>query len=141
MEDSQMNKLINWLQLAGAYMRLNFKSHLEYRGAFLSQAVAMAINDGIWIIYWTLFFTRFPVLHGWTQKEVMEAWAICAAGFGLASTIFGNAQGLARLIARGQLDAWLLYPRALLPHFGLGKMSASAVGDVVFGYALFFAFV
>jgi len=127
--------------LVGAYFRLNLRSHLEYRGAFLSQAVAMIVNDSIWIVFWTLFFNRFPVLQGWHQKDVLTIWAISASGFGIAATIFGNTFQLAALITRGQLDAWMLYPRLLLPHLALGKMVPSATGDAIFGYVLFIAFV
>jgi len=136
-----MKKLINWLQLAAAYVKLNFRSHLEYRGAFISQVVAMAVNDSCWIVFWTLFFTRFPVLHGWTQKDVLTMWAISASGFGLAVTVAGNTFQLARVVGRGELDSWLLYPRAVLPHLALGRMVPSGLGDAIFGYVLFFAFV
>jgi ABC-2 type transport system permease protein len=141
MEDSLVGKLINWLQLALAYVKFNFRSHLEYRGAFISQVVAMAVNDSCWIVFWTLFFTRFPVLHGWTQKDVMTIWAICASGFGLAVTFAGNSFQLARVVVRGELDSWLLYPRAVLPHLALGKLVPSGVGDAIFGYILFLFFV
>lgn len=136
-----MRKLLNWLQLAAAYVRLNFRSHLEYRGAFLSQAGAMALNDALWIVFWTLFFNRFPVLHGWTQNDVLTIWAVSAAGFGLASVVAGNTFQLARVVARGELDTWMLYPRAVLPHLALGKMVPSGLGDAVFGYVLFLFFV
>ncbi len=101
----------------------------------------MIVNDSIWIVFWTLFFNRFPVLHGWHQKDVLTIWAISASGFGIAATIFGNTFQLAALITRGQLDAWMLYPRLLLPHLALGKMVPSATGDAIFGYVLFTAFV
>jgi ABC-2 type transport system permease protein len=39
------------------------------------------------------------------------------------------------------LDVWMLYPRSLLPHLLLGKMSASAVGDALFGLAVYLIFV
>ena len=136
-----MNKLIDWLSLASAYVRLNLRSHLEYRSAFISQAVAMFVNNSIWLIFWTLFFQRFPVLHGWDIKDVITIWAISASGFGIAATLCGNALSLPTIVMRGQLDAWLLYPRALLPHLVLGRMSATSVGDAIFGYLVFLIFV
>ena len=45
------------------------------------------------------------------------------------------------VIARGQLDAWMLYPRALLPHMLLGRMNATAWGDALFGYVVYLALV
>jgi viologen exporter family transport system permease protein len=81
------------------------------------------------------------VLRGWSLDDVITIWAVTAAGFGLAHAIYGNALQLAGLIAQGQLDVWMLYPRALLPHLLLGKMNASAWGDALFGYAVYVVFV
>lgn len=133
--------LFNYLGLASAYVQLNLKAHLEYRAAFLSQMFAMILNDCVWVVFWTLFFTRFPIIHGWGAADVITLWAIAAAGFGIAETLCGNTAQLAALIARGELDAWLLYPRALLSHLILGKMNATAFGDAVFGYVVYVAFV
>jgi ABC-2 type transport system permease protein len=101
----------------------------------------MFLNDGVWVVFWVLFFTRFPVLRGWNIADVITVWALAAAGFGLAHAIYGNVLTLAGLIAQGQLDVWMLYPRALLPHLLLGRMSASAWGDALFGYAVYLGFV
>jgi ABC-2 type transport system permease protein len=135
------SRIGNYLGLAAAYTRLNLNAQLEYRWAFISQVAAMFLNDGVWVIFWTLFFTRFPVLRGWSLDDVITIWAVTAAGFGLAHAIYGNALLLAGLIAQGQLDVWMLYPRALLPHLLLGKMTASAWGDALFGYAVYLVFV
>jgi ABC-2 type transport system permease protein len=131
----------SYVGLAAAYTRLNLNAQLEYRGAFVAQIVAMFVNDCVWVIFWTLFFNRFPVLRGWDVRDVITVWAIAAAGFGIAHAIFGNTLELARLIAQGQLDVWMQYPRALLPHMLLGRMSAAAWGDAIFGYAVYIAFV
>lgn len=134
-------RLRNYLGLAVTYTRLNLNAQLEYRGAFFSQVFAMFLNDVVWVVFWVLFFTRFPVLRGWNVGDVITVWAIAAAGFGLAHAICGNALNLASLIAQGQLDVWMLYPRALLPHLLLGRMSATAWGDALFGYVVYLAFV
>jgi ABC-2 type transport system permease protein len=136
-----LTRLWNYLGLAVAYTRLNLNAQLEYRGAFLSQVVAMFLNDAVWVVFWALFFTRFPVLRGWNVNDVITVWAIAAAGFGLAYAIFGNGLQLASLIAQGQLDVWMLYPRALLPHMLLGRMTATAWGDALFGYVVYIGFV
>ena len=53
----------------------------------------------------------------------------------------GNGTMLAGMIAEGKLDAWMLYPRALLSHLLLGRMSASSWGDAIFGYVIYFFMV
>jgi viologen exporter family transport system permease protein len=141
MEADMLASARNYLGLAWAYIRLNLNAQLEYRGAFLSQVVAMFLNDLVWVAFWSLFFTRFPVLRGWSIDDVITVWAIAASGFGLAYATYGNALQLASLIAQGQLDVWMLYPRALLSHMLLGRMNATAWGDAIFGYVVYIGFV
>jgi ABC-2 type transport system permease protein len=136
-----MKRFANYLGLAWAYVRINLAAQLEYRAAFLSEVVAMIINDAVWVTFWVLFFTRFPVLRGWDMRDVITVWALSAVGFGMAHAIYGNLLSLPALIADGKIDVWMLYPRALLPHMLLGKMLPSAWGDVVFGVGVYLGFV
>lgn len=132
---------INYLGLAMAYVRFNFKAQLEYRGAFFSQVASMFLNDGVWVLFWILFFKRFPVLHGWQVTDVIALWSILTAGFGLAFGLMGNTLSVASSVAQGEIDAWLLQPRAVLPHFLLGRSAPSAWGDALFGYVVYLGFV
>jgi ABC-2 type transport system permease protein len=136
-----LRPLRNYAGLAAVYTRLNLNAQFEYRGGFAAQVVAMFVNNCVWVVFWGLFFTRFPVLRGWDVRDVITVWALAAAGFGLAHAIYGNALQVANLIAQGQLDVWMLYPRALLPHLLLGRMSATAWGDALFGYVVYVALV
>lgn len=141
MLNKTIGTVLNFTELVAAYVKLNLKAQMEYRTAFISQVAAMFLNDCVWVLFWSVFFTRFPVVKGYGAADVITLWAISAAGFGIAHTVCGNALSLAGLIARGQLDAWMLYPRALLPHIVIGKMSAASLGDALFGYAVYIFFV
>jgi ABC-2 type transport system permease protein len=136
-----MQTIISYLELVMAYVRLNFNAHLEYRGAFITQIIAMLINNSVWLIFWAIFFNRFPVLRGWTVQDVITMWAMASSSFGLAHTICGNALLLSNLIVQGELDVWMLYPRTLLPHLLLGKMNATSWGDMLFGFGVYLFFV
>lgn len=134
-------KLFKFIGLLCAYVRMNFHSEYEYRAAFWSQVGAMFINDFFWLGFWTSYFQRFPVLNNWTANEVVTLWSVVAAGFGLAHGFFGNAIALPGTIAKGGLDSWMLYPRALLPHLLLGKTHVTSWGDIVFGIVAYVVLV
>lgn len=136
-----MNSLLSYTKMALAYVHLNLCAHLEYRQAFISQVLAMFINNCFWLAFWAIFFERFPVLRGWTVQDIFTLWAIAAGGFGLAHAVCGNAWYMPGLIARGELDAWLLYPRRLLSHFVLGKQVVTAWGDGLFGVVAYVVLV
>lgn len=136
-----ISKFTNYLSMAFAYVRLNLYAQMEYKGAFWSQVIGMVLNNCVWIVFWTILFKRFDNLGGWTVKDVLTVWSISAMGYGLAYSFCGNALNLASMISRGQLDAWMLYPRALLSHLLVGRMSATACGDVLFGVVVYAVFV
>lgn len=136
-----MNAILNYLVLAVAYVRLNLRAAMEYRAAFWWQVGGMFINNTMWVVFWVLFFTRFPVLRGWTINDVITVWALAASGFGLSASIAGNSLTLANLIAQGQLDVWMLYPRKLLPHLLLGRMSIFSIGDALFGFVVYIVMI
>jgi len=127
--------------MAAAYVRLNFFAQMEYKAAFWSQVLGMILNNCVWIVFWTVFFKRFDNLGGWTVKDVLTVWSISGGGFGLAYSVCGNALSLSSIISRGQLDAWMLYPRALLSHLLVGRMSATAFGDILFAVIIYVGFV
>src|SRR5262245_26755557 len=141
MEVEMWNALTSYTRLVACYLRANLKAQLEYRGAFISEALAMFINDGSWVAFWILFFRRFPVLNGWDLRDVLTVWAITTAGFGIAHSIMGNGWHLATVIVNGQLLLWMLYSRPVLPHLLLGRTVATAWGDAAFGYVVYLGFV
>ena len=121
---------------------LNLRAALEYRASFLLGVLMMALNDGMWIAFWSLFFHRFPLIRGWELGDIVTMWAIAATGFGLATGILGNCrpEGV-RVIVEGRLDYYLSMPKNPLLHFLLGSISVMAWGDVLFGVGVYGAVV
>ena len=50
---------------------------MEYRASFISQVVGMLINDGIYFVFWLLFFDRFKVVRGWTITSLCRVTCSC----------------------------------------------------------------
>jgi len=117
--------------------KTNLSSAMEYRANFISQVVGMIINDGIYFVFWLVFFDRFKVVQGWGMSDMVLLFAIITTGYGLAFVLFGNAQNLAELIAQGRLDYYLALPRDVLTHVLASRSSLSAWGDLTFGVIAF----
>lgn len=120
--------------------KLNLAGAMEYRMSFLLTAGMMVLNNIVWIFYWSIYFSRFPVVNGWEHADVMMMWAITAGGFGFSAVLFGNAYGISTLVATGQLDTYLAQPKPVLLHVLISRMSVSAIGDVLFALMLFGVF-
>ncbi len=67
----------------------------------------------------------------------MFIWALCSSAFGLAHIVFGNQGRLTQLILQGELDVFLLQPKALLLNVLCARSRFSAWGDFFYGFALF----
>lgn len=120
--------------------KLNLASAMEYRVSFLLTAGMMFLNNFVWILFWGLFFHRFPVVNGWGLTDVMMLWAVSAGGFGWMAMLFGNASRIATIVVSGQLDVYLSQPKPVLLHVLVSRMSMTAIGDFAFGLVIY-AFV
>lgn len=125
----------------GGYWKANWAAAMEYRASFLMQFFGMFLNDGIWVLFWSLYFTRFPVVKGWTLEDLILLWSIVTASFGLAYGLFYNSSRLPELVVQGQLDYYLALPKPVLLHVLVSQFRFLNLGDALFGpiLLLFFA--
>lgn len=129
-----MKQLKPELSFLRALISLNLASAMEYRASFLSQIVGMVINDGIYFVFWLIFFNQFGTIRGYNTDEIYLLFAVVTFSFGLAHILAGNVgMNLAYLIAQGRLDYYLVFPRNLLLHVVFSRMMTAAAGDLVFG--------
>jgi ABC-2 type transport system permease protein len=130
----------NTLRFVLAYVRLNLAAAVEYRAAFLAQALGMMLNDLVFIIFWGLYFARFPSVGGWGVQDVALLWAVAATSIGLSAALLGNCTRIATIIVQGQLDYYLGLPKDALLHVLVSRSGLAGWGDVCFGvlaYVLF----
>lgn len=129
-----MKQLRAELSFLRALMAVNLASAMEYRVSFISQIVGMFINNGIYFVFWIIFFNQFGTVRGYNTDEIFLLFAIVTLGYGLGFMFAGNTrQYLAYLIAQGRLDYYLVFPRNLLLHVIFSRMTVSTVGDIAFG--------
>jgi len=138
---ARLRRWIRCLDFVYSYLRANLAMELEYRASFVSQVFSMIINDAAWVLFWLLYFSRFPVVKGWGRREVITLWAIFAVSYSLSRVLCANVDRLAGLIYRGQLDVYLTQPKKVLTHVLISRTRPSALGDGAFGLTLFFLFL
>ncbi|MCA9940438.1 MAG: ABC-2 family transporter protein [Anaerolineales bacterium] len=113
---------------------VNLASAMEYRVSFITQILGMFLNNGIYFIFWLLFFDKFGTVRGYNIREIYLLFGMVALGHGLGAMFAGNiGSALAQTIAQGRLDYYLPLPRSLLTHVIFSRMTISAIGDVTFG--------
>ncbi len=113
-------------------VKMNLASAMEYRASFISQVLGMLINNGIYFLFWLIYFDRFEEIQGYAINEIYLLFAVVAGGFGLAYALCGNASFLPVLIAEGRLDYYLALPRPVLTHVLMTRCQISTIGDISF---------
>lgn len=126
--------MLRELRFLTALWQANLQAAMEYRAAFLTQVVGMIVNNGLYFLFWIIFFERFEQVGGWGLREMVMLFAIAASSFGLGVYLFGNVISLSEVVAEGKLDYYLALPRPVLGHVLASRSVASGLGD--FGYGL-----
>jgi viologen exporter family transport system permease protein len=127
------------LRFLAALWRANLQAAMEYRAAFLTQVAGMVINNGLYFLFWVLFFDRFEQVGGYGLREVALLFGVAACSFGLGVYLFGNVISLAEIISEGRLDYYLALPRPALLHTLASRSVASGLGDASYGLISFLA--
>jgi ABC-2 type transport system permease protein len=134
--DSKRSTPISTWVFARALLRTTIRASSADRATFVTQALFMLFNNGIFFLVWWVLFRRVPHLRGWRLADVELLFGIVAAAYGLVAVFAGGVMFLGRCIQSGQLDTILVQPKpTLLYAVGL-RSRASGIGDLVAGFVL-----
>jgi ABC-2 type transport system permease protein len=132
-----VKKLKSVFRLIGLYFKVNLASALEYRSSFLMQTFGMAINNGAFVFFWWIAFSRIGGrIGGYDFRDVMFIWALSSSAFGASNILFANMTRITRIIVSGELDAFLLQPKDVLISLLCSRTALSAWGDLIYGFVL-----
>jgi len=120
-----------------ALWKANLLAAMEYRVPFIFQVLGMILNNGVYFIFWMIFFDRFEQVRGWELRDMFLLFGVVAVSFGAGVYLFGNAVRLADLIAGGRLDYYLALPRPVLLHTLASSSVPSGMGDFIYGILSF----
>ncbi len=126
------------LEFFAAYVKVNMQAAMEYRMNFVVQAGGMIISDIAWLIFWLIFFAKFPAVNGWGFNDVVMMYSIITMAYGLTTFVFGNFRYMADIIIKGNMDYYLALPKPPLLHMLISRSNLSGAGDFLFGLAIFF---
>lgn len=136
--EQSLRQITAEFKFLGKLTAVNLSSAMEYRTSFFTQIAFMFINNGIYFIFWLIFFNQFGDVRGYDIGDIYLLFAVVAFSYGIGHLFAGNTGPyLAYVIAQGRLDYYLVLPRNLLLHTIFSRMQVSAVGDISFGIMAF----
>jgi ABC-2 type transport system permease protein len=127
-----------YISLTWEMTKSSILSAMEYRVSFLVQVFGMLVNDIALVGLWIIFFQKFPSIHGWGFQDTAMLFAITTVNFAIVMILGRGAFELSKTISRGELDYYLSFPKNVLWHVSVSKTDISAIGDLLFGIAIFF---
>jgi len=120
--------------LAGLFIKIYFKSQLEYRQAFIMRYVIQLISRGVELLGIWILLSKFEQIHGWTFYEVMFLFGMNLLSYGLAGLLlYGPILHLESLIQKGDFDSLLVMPINPLFHLVARYFNGVFLGHILLG--------
>ncbi|KXK56617.1 MAG: ABC-2 family transporter protein [Chlorobi bacterium] len=108
-----MRTLHRYFTLLIAFMRVNWRSALEYRTNFLFEMVLSLLEVGMYLFYWKLFFGISGGVGGVTYEQIVALIAFNHVIYAGLDTLMGNhIWDASELIIKGQFDLFLVQPKS-----------------------------
>ena len=120
-------------------LKTGLKHSFALKGAFFCRIIFMIFNNLMMLLAWSLMFQKFNTINGWSFNDFMFMTGLAISSFSIWPLFFrGTGIYLARMIENGDLDAYLLQPRSVLPHIACSVSDPSGFGDLLTGLILMF---
>lgn len=107
---------------------------------FITNIIFMIINNATFIVQWLVLFNIKDNIGGFSFKEVILLWGIASGSYGIAHMFFEEAFNMSKLIINGKIDTFLVQPKDVLLSIITSKSKVSAIGDLIYGYIVFFIY-
>lgn len=137
-----MKTIRSYLSLLLAYMRVNWRSALEYRTNFLFESVLSVMEIGMYLFYWRIFFDISGGIPGTTFEQLAALVAFNHIIYAGADTLMGNnVWDTVDLITKGQVDTFLLQPKSTIFQLFFSGAQPMRGIQIVIGLGLYFTFI
>ncbi|MEJ0028760.1 MAG: ABC-2 family transporter protein [Rhizomicrobium sp.] len=128
------------LSTYAANIGIAIRTSLMDRTNFILNSVGMVVNDLFFLALWYMFFAGFRQVGGWGLHDVALLLGLIMLVVGIAGVFFGGYRDMAATILRGEIDALLTQPKAVLPRLLARESIATAWGDLAMGIWMLFTF-
>jgi len=123
-----------------ANIAIAIRTSLMDRTNFILNSAGMVLNDIFFLILWYMFFAGFKQVGGWGLHDVARLLGIIMLVVAISGVFFGGYRDMAATILRGEIDALLTQPKAILPRLLARESIATAWGDLVMGIWMLITF-
>lgn len=133
-----------WLSVVGKYLRLswliflsNIASAVSFRISFLIHIIGLSFFyvGNFWL--WIIFFKQFSSVGGWGMTNVSLVSALFLFSYSIVDVFAGGVTELARIIASGGLDYFLVFPKPILWHIAVSRSDITSLCSLFLSVGMF----
>jgi ABC-2 type transport system permease protein len=124
---------MNMLATYAANVAAAIRTSLMDRTNFILQSLGMVVNDVFFLALWYMFFAGFRRVGGWGLHDVALLLGLTMCVVAISGVFFGGYRDMAATILRGEIDALLTQPKAILARLLARESIPTAWGDLVMG--------
>jgi len=121
------------------YIKMRFKSIMEYRLSAVIGFMAIGLTNVSTIIFFWIIFGNIPTLNGWTLGQILFLTGTVTTAYGVTHTFFPGISvwWVEGLVQHGGLDRMLMSPINILKHlFIYGGIDTDGLGDLIAGIVI-----
>lgn len=130
----------NQLKVTKLSIKYALMREMLNKATFISNVFFMILNNSAMIVQWIVLYAIKDNVGGYTFKQILLLWGLSANVYGIAHFFFKKAFNLSETINNGKLDAYIVQPKNILIAAITSDVSVSALGDLLFGYIMFFIY-
>ena len=128
------------IKLAILNIKKNYQNAKELKSAFITSIIGMCINNIAFTILWYYFGKTVGSLNGWSPYDIFGLYGYSGISYGIVVAFLYGIYNIPTYISTGNFDKYLLTPKNTLMKVATSDVSASAIGDLVFGLICFIIF-
>jgi ABC-2 type transport system permease protein len=128
---------VKYIKLSWRVFLANFSSEMSFRLSFFLRVVGIVIFFGGQFFVWTIFFNQFPMVGGWTTKDLILVYSLYLFSLSILDVFAGGVGDLSKVINAGSLDYYISFPKPILWHIAVSKSDVSSLGSVVLSLVFF----
>lgn len=130
----------NHLRVILLSIKYNIMREMTNRASFITNVIFMMLNNATFIIQWLVLFNFKNDIGGYQLNDVLMLWGLASSCYGFSHILFNKAFDMSDLIVNGKLDSFLIQPKNVLISTITSSTSASAIGDLIYGFIILLLF-
>lgn len=129
--------MLRLLRLEKIFIKQYLKQIMEYKVDFIVGILGVFLTQGLNILFLGVIFSKIPVLHGWSLKQIAFIYGFSLIPKGIDHLFFDNLWAVGqRLVWNGEFDKYMTRPVRPLFHILVETFQVDAFGELIVGFLL-----